>query len=172
MLDFIVKYWLEVAFGLVCATIAWLARHYIQLQKETDKNHQDQLLDSIQNKINEQYEKTQQQIDNQYNKIQQQMDLQYKNLINLVELQNKEIQHVDTKITTDLVNMKKDVLSIEGSFFKQECRRLLHKDHIITEEEFNTITVQHIAYNGLGGNHEGDAMYDSVNLKYHNQKSN
>jgi len=34
MLDFIVKYWLEVAFGLICAILAWLAKRFIELYKK------------------------------------------------------------------------------------------------------------------------------------------
>jgi len=29
LIEFIAKYWIEVFFGLICGTIAWLARHYV-----------------------------------------------------------------------------------------------------------------------------------------------
>jgi len=35
MIDFIVKYWLEVLFTLICAGLAFLAKHYYSLWKES-----------------------------------------------------------------------------------------------------------------------------------------
>lgn len=37
---------------------------------------------------------------------------------------------------------------------------------VIIEREFNAITIQHIAYNNLGGNHKGDALYEMVQEKH------
>jgi hypothetical protein len=47
MLDFIVKYWLEVAFGLVCGAIAWLAKKYIAMSKTEKENHEAAILTTI-----------------------------------------------------------------------------------------------------------------------------
>jgi hypothetical protein len=58
LLDFIVKYWLEVAFGLVCATVAWFARHYIKLLEEKKKDHEDDIITAIESKMDDQYVKT------------------------------------------------------------------------------------------------------------------
>jgi len=41
---FIAKYWIEVLFGLVCAAVAWVARHYVQLIKKERKNHENEII--------------------------------------------------------------------------------------------------------------------------------
>ena len=69
MLDFIVKYWLEVAFGLVCATVAWFARHYIKLLEEKKKDHEDEIVQAIEDKMDKQYDKTQEQMDACYKRL-------------------------------------------------------------------------------------------------------
>ena len=154
---FIAKYWLEVAFGLVCAAIAWVAKNYIALLKKDRKSHETEIIDTIQEKMDEQYNKTQKQMDNCY-----------KNLNSLIEQQGQEFKKVDKEITEKILGIQRDVLAIEGAYFRNECRNLLKEDHIITPNEFNAITIQHTAYNNLGGNHEGDALYDMVEEKHKN----
>lgn len=63
---------------------------------------------------------------------------------------------------------KKGILSIQGRTFKEDCRKLLDPNHIISLNEFETITMDHNVYNSLGGNHEGDGLYDLVQTKYNN----
>jgi hypothetical protein len=98
------------------------------------------------------------------------MDHCYKNLTSLIEKQGEELKKVDTELSNKIASVQANALAIEGAFFKSECRRLLDPEHIITESEFNTITVEHIGYNGLGGNHEGDALFKSVEHKYESQQ--
>jgi hypothetical protein len=47
LLEFIIKYWLEVAFGLVCAAMAWFAKRYIGLIKKEKKDHEDSIITTI-----------------------------------------------------------------------------------------------------------------------------
>lgn len=61
--------------------------------------------------------------------------------------------------------IKDGVLSIQGKEFKQECRDLLQPDHEITIEEYEQFEKDHDAYNSLGGNHEGDHLYELVKKK-------
>lgn len=62
--------------------------------------------------------------------------------------------------------VKSGVLSIQGKAFKADCRRLLEKDHIITEEEWDDIKMDHDSYHALGGNHTGDTLFNSVTEKW------
>jgi hypothetical protein len=64
--------------------------------------------------------------------------------------------------------LKDGILSIQGRNFKTDCRLLLQKDHVITQEEWESISVAHDIYNSLGGNHDGDRLYEDVETKYHN----
>ena len=155
MLDFIVKYWIEVAFGLVCALLAFLAKRFIELYNKDKTQHEATVVSTIQSKMDE-----------QYNKTQDQMNTCYKNLNGLIEKQGEELKQVDKDITSKILGIQRDVLAIEGAYFRNECRKLLREDHVITNTEFNIITVQHTAYNNLGGNHEGDALYEMVKAKH------
>lgn len=62
--------------------------------------------------------------------------------------------------------LNKGLLSIQGDKFKKQCRFLLRHDHIITLEEYEQCIADHDAYNGLGGNHSGDLLFDSVVEKF------
>ncbi len=102
----------------------------------------------------------------QYNKTQTQMDQCYNRLDNKITQFINESREADTQMYNRISKMQKDVLDIEGAYFRNECRALLKEDHIITEREFTNITIQHTAYNSLGGNHEGDALYEMVQEKH------
>ena len=108
-------------------------------------------------------------MDEQYTKTQEQMDNCYNKLNHLIEKQGEELKEVDRTITANIASFKKDILDIEGEYFREECRKLLVDDHTITDKEFTIITKQHTAYNNIGGNHEGDSLYDMVENKYKNQ---
>lgn len=51
----------------------------------------------------------------------------------------------------------------------EDCERLLRPDHVITFDEFKTISEDHQLYNKLGGNHQGDIMFEAIEDKYHHQ---
>lgn len=69
-------------------------------------------------------------------------------------------------IRNNLTTLTEGILSIQGRQFKEECRALLENDHEITLKEFEHITNEHRIYNALYGNHEGDSLYDLVEIKY------
>ena len=69
-------------------------------------------------------------------------------------------------IRNNLTTLTEGILSIQGRQFKEECRALLENDHEITLKEFEHITNEHRIYNALHGNHEGDSLYDLVEIKY------
>lgn len=135
--------------------MAWFAKRYIGLIKKEKKDHEDSIITTIQKKMDDQYKKTQ-----------NQMDECYKRLDNKVSNFIEESRKTDSQIIERIGGLQKDVLDIEGSYFRNECRKLLEEGHVITNEEFNTITIQHTAYNNLGGNHEGDALYLMVKEKH------
>ena len=58
------------------------------------------------------------------------------------------------------------VLSMHGREFKNRCWELLDEDHEITLDEYEDISADHDAYNALGGNHEGDRLFDLVKKKF------
>ena len=158
MLDFIIKYWLEVLFGLICGALALFVKKSIELYKTVKNNHETSIIETIQEKMDKQYDKTQEQMNQCYNKL----DTKITEFID-------ESREEDKKMNERVSGIRSDVLTIEGAYFRAECRKLLVKEHIITQEEFNTITLEHDAYNNLGGNHEGDMLFEMVREKHRDQ---
>lgn len=62
--------------------------------------------------------------------------------------------------------MKDGILSLHRRRFIDDCRKLLAKEDEITQEDYNRIKREHGTYKSLGGNHEGDEMYDLFLAKY------
>lgn len=63
--------------------------------------------------------------------------------------------------------LRQGILALQKELFLKEGRDLLDSNHTITYEEFMAYTQQHLVYNGLGGNHEGDEQFSLVQIKYH-----
>lgn len=89
-------------------------------------------------------------------------------LLNIVEKKNEELLKADQQIHDEIDNLRDGILSIQGRDFKEVCHELLQENHIITAIEYEQILADHIAYNKLGGNHEGDALFSMVEAKYKN----
>lgn len=90
----------------------------------------------------------------------------YNNLLSVVQKSEKDSKAEDEHIHAEINSIKAGVLSIEGRAFKNECRKLLQEDHIITLDEYQNIVYEHGVYNDLGGNHEGDLLFSAVKAKY------
>lgn len=56
--------------------------------------------------------------------------------------------------------------------FIQECREFLQPDRDITIEEFERLQEEHKVYNSLGGNHDGDDLFNMVKEKVTNDLAN
>lgn len=82
---------------------------------------------------------------------------------------------LQAQINTNYENqnlMKAGLLSVQGRQFKKHCRELLEPSHVITVDEYEEIVIDHDAYNGLGGNHTGDLLFDAIVNKYKAQSAN
>ena len=121
------------------------------------KHRQEEMLKAIDNKF-----------DQQKDGMKQQMSECYNNLINVVKESDEKSMAEDVKIHKEIDVIKNGMLSLEGRTFKEDCRRLLQDDHRITLNEFEAISNEHVVYNNLGGNHEGDGLFSMVVAKYQN----
>ena len=157
LLEFIVKYWLEVAFGLVCATVAWFARHYIKLLEEKKKSQQDEIIKTMKEGLDE-----------HKRQMKEDMNQCSTGLMNIVKEQTEALKKSDDAIHEDIDSLRDGMLSIQGRNFKNDCHRMLLDQHVITLNEFDQLLADHIVYNKLGGNHEGDALFSMVEAKYKN----
>ena len=71
-----------------------------------------------------------------------------------------------TAVVSSLDAIKGGLLAVQGHEFRSKCRRLLEKD-VIKPSEYEQLESDHNAYNGLGGNHKGDSLFDQVKTKYY-----
>lgn len=150
--DIFVNYWLQWVLGVVAAGIAIWAKRYIKLEKNNIQDKQKERMqelrtevkDEISKELNEQVEK----LSEEDNKIYQ------------------EIGRVADKV--EIVNS--GVLAIQQQSFKTECRRLLEEDHHITLDEFEQLQKDHKVYNDLGGNDNGDELFEAAKTKYINSQ--
>ena len=101
--------------------------------------------------------------------MQEQMAECYNNLINVVKESDEKSVAEALKIHREIDIIKDGMLSVEGRAFRADCRKLLEDDHVITLNEYEAILSEHITYNNLGGNHEGDGLFSMVQAKYQNQ---
>ena len=156
-IDFIAKYWIEVGFSLICGTAAWIARHYIQLLKKQRKDHEDEIIKTMEKGLTE-------------HKAQMREDMAScsAGLMKIVEEKNQELLQADQALHREIDGVRDGMLSIQGRNFKNDCHKLLKKDHVIDVKEYEQILADHIVYNKLGGNHEGDALFSMVEAKYRN----
>lgn len=154
MLDFILKYWIEVLFSGVVAMAGILLKHTWKLQKESFKHREDDL----------------------YKKIEDMSDKNKEDILNGIAIQKEKELEIDAKlqsqiseVSTELSIVKQGLLCIQGFQFKRECRALLEENREITLREWEEITAEHTIYNSLGGNHDGDSLYATVKIKYESQ---
>lgn len=126
--------------------MALFFRHYFKLLKKEYSHQKEAILKSIDDKF-ETYKS----------------DVQ-----NILATQEQTLEAQDSEIIKELKDLKSGVLSVHRKTFMEECRKLIDKDHDITLKEFEDITSEHRIYNSLGGNHEGDSLYQLVKVKYEN----
>lgn len=144
LIQFIVKYWLEVLFGLITGGVVLFARHYIKVEKERYENMKKERAREIE--VN----------------VEQKLEKPIKDLTDVIE----EVK--ETQIENDAV-LKEGVLFLMKAKFVRDCEKLIEADHHITSEEWHRIEKEHIMYNKLGGNHEGDIKFNIVTEKWKEQ---
>lgn len=142
MLDFITKYWIEFLFGLIVSGMGIFFKHYLKLLKNEQKNEKNEFLKIIKKEISAEFSKA---LDNEQN-LQKQIDDLNKNSMCL----------------------QKGILSLQRRTFEEDCKELLHEYHDISLEEYEQLTEDHDIYKKLGGNHNGDKLYELVMKKVEN----
>lgn len=133
------KYWVEVAFGLLVAGGGWFVKRYFTLENMRRQKEQDEF----------------------YNKIKAEIDKEHDSS----KKDDIALQTEMSTFATVLNSLKRGLLSVQGRQFKADCKKLLAEGHIITFDEYQQITEDHQAYHDLGGNHNGDALFELVKKK-------
>lgn len=133
------KYWVEVAFGLLVTGAGWFIKRYFTLEAMRRQKEQDEFYNKIKDEINKERECSQE--------------------------DDVALQEDMNALSIVLNSLKRGLLSVQGRQFKADCKRLLDPNHVITIEEFQQINEDHEAYHALGGNHNGDAIFELVKKK-------
>ncbi len=166
MLEFIAKYWIEFALGLAAACITFAIRQYYASQLKLKEKDQEEFKQNIIDTINQDLEEQIQKSDKADEKIEKVVN----ELFSSVKALTDGVTSIQQQMVKDNVQaLKKGVLSMQGKIFKNDCRRLLEPNHIITKEEYEDIVEDHVSYKGLGGNHIGDSLFESVEKKWNAQ---
>ena len=136
ILEVIIKYWLEVLLGLIASGLGIACKKIYNLYKK-EQNYQ-------------------------RSKEQQEF---YEDLKKLIKEGNEQSRQGDTVLQEQINIVKDGVLSLQKKDFKQDCRELLTPGHQITLAEFEALQEEHNTYKSLGGNHDGDMLFDMVAKK-------
>lgn len=147
MADFIIRYWVQWACGLCAVGITFIVKNYIhmclaQFQREQETLKQD-IIDTVKEELQAQREQ--------------------------LDTTDVELHQAINDIKNNMNSVVKGVLNVQRKPFMDECRRLLESDHEITIEEYELVCEDHQAYNALGGNHDGDTLFNLVKVKYEAQ---
>lgn len=151
MKEFITEYWLEVLFGLICAAVGFVAKRYKTLYDESKKS-----------KKNEFWTEVRGEITNDHKVLEEKINQRTAESLDRFDKVCAQISQTNTNLET----LKEGILSVQGKEFKEDCRQLLDTKHEITLSEFEDISVEHNVYNKLGGNHDGDNLYELVEAKF------
>lgn len=136
VLEFIGKYWLEFLLGAIATGLSIACKKIYQLYKNEQKN-----------------QKTQEQKEF-YDKIEK-----------LITTSAEESKLGDERLQSQINVMQGGILSLQGRTFKQECRDFLRPEREFTLEEFESLQDEYYVYKSLGGNHDGDTLFELVKRK-------
>lgn len=164
MPEFILKYWVEVVFGLIVSGLSFACRRYWKLwraeQQYQKTKEQEAFYDGILEKIDERFEKMNERFEETNNRITA-LDNKVEKKINEV---HKDIQTSDARQEI----LKEGLLSVQGNNFKRQCKALLEPTHKISETEWLQHQIDFEAYERLGGNDDGHDLHNAVAHKYYN----
>lgn len=164
MPEFILKYWVEVVFGLIVSGLSFACRRYWKLwrteQQYQKTEEQKAFYNGILEKIDERFEKM--------NERFEEIDKRFEETNNrITALDNKVEKNVQTSDAQQEI-LKEGLLSIQGNNFKRQCKALLEPTHKITETEWLQHQIDFEAYERLGGNDDGHDLHNAVAHKYYN----
>ena len=136
LLEFVIKYWVEFAFGLIVTGGGYFVRRYLKMRENEQNRERAKFYDNFKKDIFIKYDEIKKESENGELELQKQLDL-----------------------------LRKGILSLQKKEFFKECQALLEEDHELTLDEYQQCIEDHDAYNGLKGNHRGDSLFALVEEK-------
>lgn len=177
--QFIQKWWLEFVLGGFGIGLSAVARHYWKLAKQVKiKDNQDkkkafkeELTSEVKSLIQEVRDQVHAEIESESTQVREEMaEYETNDGQRITSLENRAdiLEDTLTAVANSLDAIKNGLLAVQGHEFRNKCRNLLRQD-TIQPEEYEQLESDHTAYNGLGGNHKGDSLFDQVKTKYYSQ---
>lgn len=172
----VLKYWVELILGLIVAGGGFLIKRYLRLEKEERQREQkeyfDKMLERIQTEnqnvlksLEKEHDTMNQNSEDKYNKINTKVDKALEAGREESKADDAVLEKEITAVEKNIAALTAGVLSMQGKEFRNNCRKLLAEDHVITLDEWEELDKDHMAYNGLGGNHKGDHLFSLVKKK-------
>lgn len=160
--EFILKYWVEVLFGIVVAGGGFLLKHHFKLFKESldhkMEERDDKLLEKMTKVLTASNRTIQESIDKLRSDTKDDIDGVYAELVDLKD---------DIKdVRKDVESIRRGVLDVQGPQFKAKCKEVLQDSHQITVDEWLALKKEYEIYTGMGGNSDGSELYKLVHEKY------
>lgn len=133
MLEFIAQYWLNFLLGLIAGGLTFLCKKFWNLY-QNEKIHQ---------------------------KTKEQKQF-YEDVKQLITECTEESKRGDRALQDQINIIRGGILSIQRKDFKEDCEAALREGHEVSLEEFESLQEEHRIYHSLGGNHDGDILFDMV----------
>lgn len=160
--EFILKYWVEVLFGIVVTGGGFLLKHHFKLFKESldhkTEERDDKLLEKMTKVLIASNKTIQDSIDKLRSDTKDDIDGVYAELVDLKD----DIKNV----RKDVESIRRGVLDVQGPQFKAKCKEVLQDSHQITVDEWLALKKEYEIYAGMGGNSDGSELYKLVHEKY------
>lgn len=160
--EFILKYWVEVLFGIVVTGGGFLLKHHFKLFKESldhkTEERDDKLLEKMTKVLTASNKTIQDSIDKLRSDTKDDIDGVYAELVDLKD----DIKNV----RKDVESIRQGVLDVQGPQFKAKCKEVLQDSHQITVDEWLALKKEYEIYTGMGGNSDGSELYKLVHEKY------
>lgn len=176
VLAFIQEWWLEFVLSGAGIALTAIARHYFKMAKnakvledqEKKKAFKEELTLEVKDLIKEVREQIRQEIDEESSQVREEIaEYETNDGERITDLESRANILEDTlsAVVSSLDAIKTGLLAVQGHEFRNKCRRLLAQEEI-KPEEYEQLESDHVAYNGLGGNHKGDSLFNQVKVKY------
>ena len=145
--EFLTQYWLEFFLGLVAMSITFAVKSHAKWTAQKKKEEQVALIKDVVKEVKEELSAESQ-------RLKQESDAADFCIEEEIGILKQEF---------DII--KKGVLSVQKRDFKKMCKELLEPDHKLTLEEYRICNDEHDIYNRLGGNSDGDTLFELVQKK-------
>lgn len=162
MWEWIVRYWVEVLFGLVAAGLGVVAKKFWSLYQNEKKRQKELDMSKCYQAVKSDIDNVLIEVKAKDREIDDRIERVHKDSVTHDDAIRADIKEVVDYIET----LKTGVLSVQGSHFRQQCKEILDSGREISVDEFEQLELDHNVYNSLGGNHLGDALFTAVELKF------